>query len=146
MGWDGRMGESGVCGTSKLSLKLGMKESVVGKYEKYHLFGMTGLLYIDDIPLGILRSIMLTLRPLRDTHRLVILLLLTPLDRLPSTSILTNPKENAFLRIKPCSVNYLPQNTVSRLVERKSLAGVLLVTLSAAHTRVRDIGKGSYRL
>ena len=128
----GGMGERGVCVTSKLSLKLGMKESIGGKYEKYHLFGMNGLLYIDDIPLGILRSIMLTLRPLRDTHRLIttILLLLTPLDRLPSTSILTKPDQSHTSIMLNESIHILPQRTAPRrLIIGKPHAGIDFVAL-----------------
>ena len=119
MGWDGRMGESGVCGTSKLSLKLGMKVSIGGKCEKYHLFGMTGLLYIDGVPLRIFRSPMLTLRPLRHTHRLVttILLLLIPLHRLPSTAIRTY-SDKSSRRIRDESVDCAIQTAVQGL-ERK---------------------------
>ena len=98
-----------------------MKESVVGKHEEYHLFGMTGLLCIDDVPLGIFRSplpTLLALRPLRDTHRFVTtLLILTPLDRLSSTTIRTDPNKGSS-GIRNESVDRAIQDAV-RGIERE---------------------------
>jgi len=136
-GGEGRRGgererERRVCRTSKLSLKLGMKESFVVRYEKYHLFRTAGLLYIDDVPLGILRSpMLLPLRPFRDAHRLVTpLLLLPPLHRLPSATILTNPDKSHTTIMLNKPIHILPQRTAPRLlIIGEPHAGIDLVAL-----------------
>jgi len=102
-----------------LRKKCGIGRDWFGVIQKADVLGTTELSCIDDVFLSILRSPMLTLRPLRDTHRLITttLLILTPLDRLRSTTIRTYPNKSSS-RVRDESVDCAIQNAV-RGLERK---------------------------
>ena len=88
---------------------------------------------------------LLTLRPLRNTNRLVtLLLLLPPLDRLPSTTIRTDPNKGSS-GIRNEAIDRAIQNAVQRL-ERKRRAIVQRVTPLTADVCVWDTANGEDNL
>ena len=94
--------------------------------------------------LSILSSLRLTLRPLRDTDRLWLsVVIFAPLHRLPSTSILTNPDQSYTAIVLDKTIHILPQRTVlRRLIIGKAHAGIDLIAFLTAYVRIYDTRKG----